>query len=39
MSVTALMSWAFVFGIPAWLVIEELANRFRIGQALDVRPD
>jgi hypothetical protein len=25
MSVTALVSWLFVFGIPAWLVIEELA--------------
>jgi hypothetical protein len=27
MSVTALLSWVFVFGAPAWLVVEELACR------------
>jgi cytochrome c oxidase assembly factor CtaG len=38
MSVTALVSWLFVFGIPAWLVIEELGVRADIWPALEARP-
>ena len=35
MSVATLISWVFVFGIPAWLVIEEVASRLGVWRALE----
>lgn len=38
MSLTALISWMFVFGIPVWLVVEEVTSCFGIWRTLEARP-
>ena len=38
MSLTALISWMFVFGIPVWLVVEEVTSCFGIWRSLEARP-
>jgi hypothetical protein len=30
-----LVSWVFVFGLPAWLAIEALHNWFRVNRAIE----
>jgi hypothetical protein len=38
MSLTALISWMVVFGIPVWLVVEEATSCFGIWRTVEAAP-